>query len=138
MVGELAVDSRVYAGNGGLWAGDNDGEQHDWLDDTFPDLDIDIEMSCKVDSYFHFPNRYLRKKWEAQGTVRYDIADRTIHLDFLVRTGKTLRENIEVTWKVDEDKPIKEEISKSRLTKSDIEWENDHSMWDMWDNNPYL
>jgi hypothetical protein len=91
-------------------------------------------MLSRVDECI--PSHYENKrKWEAQGHIRYDVAERTVTLDFLVRTGKLLRQYIEVTWKVDEKGPIKKEIEPMpRCTKSDIKWEKDHMLWDHWDN----
>jgi hypothetical protein len=149
VTGQMALDSRCkYAGwldDGDgvfLWARDERGEQLDnheidercgFREDSDDDLDLDIHMQCKVDAFL--PNYYANKrKWEAQGTILYDVEERTITLDFLVRTGKVMRESIEMIWKVDGEELIKKEIRQSRSTKSDLEWEQDHGLWGLWDN----
>jgi hypothetical protein len=153
VMGQIGTDSRAYAGwliyHDGvfLWAHTDKEEQliNEEVDERcgfenmdlppFEDgsLDLDVYMQSRVDACLssHYENK---RKWEAQGLIIYDVPERTVTLDFLVRTGKLLREYIEVTWKVDEKEPIKKEIKKMpRCTKSELEWEKDHMLWDHWD-----
>jgi hypothetical protein len=54
-------------------------------------------------------------------------------MDFLVRAGKRRRDRIEIVWKADEDKPVKEEVTTEMIDKEWQEWERDHDLWAAWD-----
>ena len=140
------------------WFEDLEGEQNSLdeeklgIDDE--DFDIPIEMFSRVDrfvgalrrfsdgvgncdyrfdklkEYSAYDNLKLKRKWEAQGRVVYDIGERTINMFLLVRNGRQ-RIYAYVTWKAGEDKPIAEEYS---VLKADVSDERFHGTWDHWDN----
>jgi len=139
------------------WFEDLEGEQNSLdeeklgIDDE--DFDISIEMFFRVDTFVGALRRFsdggscdyrfdklkdyseydtikLKRKWEAKGRVVYDIGDRTINLNLLVRNGARQRIYADVTWKAGEDKPIAEEYS---VLKADVADERFHGIWDHWD-----
>jgi hypothetical protein len=88
----------------------------------------------KLKDYTDYDNIKLKRKWEAQGRIVYDIGERTINLDLVVRNGARQRIYADVTWKAGEDKPIAEEYS---VLKADLEHEREHGIWDQWDNRDW-